>query len=105
MPSGLLEVAGTIDVSQFWPTGRSDADTTTVVLKVGTNPIKFRKNDASPFHPTRVFDNAVVKGRTSKPAIKNGHITIRLQGIDATELHYQPSALSPTEKRAERSSA
>src|SRR5215471_12086051 len=49
--------------------------------------------------PTHVFDHAVVKGQTSKPAIKNGHITIRLQGIDATELHYQPSALSLTEKK------
>lgn len=99
MPSGLLEVAGTIDVSQFWPSGRSDADTTTVIVKVGANPIKFRKNDASPFHATHVFDNAIVTGRTRKPAIKNGHITIRLQGIDAPELHYQPSALSPTEKK------
>ena len=33
MPVGLLEVEGTIKVSQFWPEGRSDADTTKVVVK------------------------------------------------------------------------
>jgi endonuclease YncB( thermonuclease family) len=99
MPSGMLEVVGTIDLGQFWPSGRSDADTTTVVLKVGADPIKFRKNDAVPFEATHVFDNAIVKGRVRKPAIKNGHVTIRLQGIDAPELHYQPSALSPIEKK------
>ncbi len=41
----------------------------------------------------------MVKGRTTKPPIKNGQITVRLQGIDATELHYQPSPLSSTEKK------
>jgi endonuclease YncB( thermonuclease family) len=99
MPAGLLEVDGTIDLKQFWPDGRSDADTTKVVLNVGPNAIKFRKDSSSPFHPTNVFDNAKVKGRINTPPIKNGKVTIRLQGIDATELHYQPSPLSPTEKK------
>ncbi|MHC4040052.1 hypothetical protein [Bradyrhizobium sp. 23AC] len=31
MTVGLLEVEGTIEVGQFWPEGRSDADTTEVV--------------------------------------------------------------------------
>jgi endonuclease YncB( thermonuclease family) len=97
--TGLLEVTGTIDLGQFWPSGRSDADTTTVVLKLVADPIQFRKNDGAPFRATHVFDDAIVKGRTRKPAIKNGHITIRLQGIDAPELHYQPSALSAAEKK------
>ena len=99
MVAGLLEVTGTVDLGQFWPSGRSDADTTTVVLKLGGDAIKFRKNDAAPFQATHVFDNATVKGRTRKPPIKNGHVTIRLQGIDAPELHYQPSPLSPAEKK------
>lgn len=98
MTQGLLEVAGTIDLSQFWPAGKSDADTTTVVLKMGPDPISFRKNDTAPFQATHVFDNAIVKGRTRKPSIKNGRVTIRLQGIDAPELHYQPSPLSQHEK-------
>jgi len=99
MPAGMLEVAGSIDINQFWPTGRSDADTTKVIVKVGGGGIQFRKNSSSPFHVTHVFDNALVKGRTTKPPIKNGQLTIRLQGIDAPELHYQPSPLSKTEKK------
>jgi endonuclease YncB( thermonuclease family) len=98
MPAGMLEVEGAIELTQFWPSGRSDADTTKIVLTIGADPIRFRKNDASPFHPTHVFDHATVKGRTSKPPITNGQVTIRLQGIDATELHYQPSPLTKTEK-------
>ena len=99
MPAGLLEVDGTIELKQFWPEGRSDADTTKVILSVGPDAIKFRKDSSSPFQATHVFDNARVKGRTSKPPINKGKVTIRLQGIDATELHYQPSPLSPTEKK------
>jgi endonuclease YncB( thermonuclease family) len=98
MPVGLLEVEGTIDVKQFWPEGRSDADTTKVVVTIAPDAIRFRKNDSSPFQPTHVFDNAKVKGRTATAPIKNGKLTIRLQGIDAPELHYMPSPLSPAEK-------
>lgn len=100
MVAGLLEVQGSIDLAQFWPSGRSDADTTKILVTVGSNAIQFRKNSSSPFQPTRVFEGAVVKGRTKKPPInKKGLITIRLQGIDATELHYQPSPLSVAEKK------
>jgi len=99
MPKGMLEVAGSIDVNQFWPTGRSDADTAKVIVNVAAGALKFRKDSASPFHVTHVFDNALVKGRTTKPPIKNGQITIRLQGIDATELHFQPSPLSKAEQK------
>jgi endonuclease YncB( thermonuclease family) len=98
MPAGLLEVDGTIELKQFWPEGRSDADTTKVILNVGPNAIKFRKDSSSRFRPTQVFNKAKVKGKISTSPIKNGKITIRLQGIDATELHYQPSPLSPKEK-------
>ena len=99
MPVGLLEVEGTIDVSQFWPEGRSDADTTKVIVNVAPDAIRFRKSDTAPFHPTHVFDNAKVRGRTATPPIKNGKLTIRLQGIDAPELHYMPSPLSTAEKK------
>lgn len=99
MPVGLLEVEGTIEVSQFWPEGRSDADTTKVLVDVAPDAIRFRKNDSLPFEATHVFDNAKVKGRTSTAPIKNGKLTIRLQGIDAPELHYMPAPLSPAEKK------
>ncbi|WFU25784.1 thermonuclease family protein [Bradyrhizobium sp. CB1717] len=99
MPVGLLEVEGTIDVKQFWPAGRSDADTTKVVVTIAPDAIRFRKNDTAPFHPSHVFEGAKVKGRTSTAPIKNGKLTIRLQGIDAPELHYMPSPLSAAEKK------
>ena len=99
MVAGLLQMRGSIALDQFWPSGRSDADTTKIVLAVAPDAIEFRKNNSTPFHSTHVFDHAVVKGRTRKPPIKNGQITIRLQGIDATELHYQPSPLSGAEKK------
>src|SRR5215208_5760094 len=99
MVAGLLRMRGSIAQDQFWPTGRSDADTTKILLTVSPGAIEFRKNSSTPFHSTHVFDHAIVKGRTKKPAIKNGEVTVRLQGVDATELHYQPSPLSPTEKK------
>jgi endonuclease YncB( thermonuclease family) len=99
MVAGLLQVHGSIALDQFWPSGRSDADTTKVVLTVAPNAIEFRKDSSTPFHSTHVFDNAIVKGRTRKAPIKNGQVTIRLQGIDATELHFQPSPLSLAEKK------
>jgi len=97
MVSGLLEVHGTLDVGQFWPTGRSDADTATVTLNA-VDPFRFRKHASAPFKATRVFDNATVSGQTSKPAIKNGKVTIRFEHIDATELHFEPTRLSKKEK-------
>src|SRR5258705_1083423 len=99
MVAGLLQMRGSIALDQFWPTGRSDADTTKILLTVSPGAIEFRKNSSVPFHATHAFDHAMVKGRTSKPPIKNGKVTVRLQGIDATELHYQPSPLSGKEKK------
>ena len=32
MTPGLLEIVGTINVAQFWPSGKSDADTTKIHL-------------------------------------------------------------------------
>jgi endonuclease YncB( thermonuclease family) len=100
MSLGLLEVTGAIDVTQFWPSGQSDADTTKVIIDVGDDAIRFKKNESSSFQSTHVFDDAIVKGRTKKAPIHNGKMTIRLQGIDAPELHYQPAPLSKSEKEA-----
>jgi endonuclease YncB( thermonuclease family) len=43
-----------------------------------------------PFQPVTIFHKALVKGGAGapKPPIKNGRITVRFQGIDATELHF-----------------
>lgn len=92
MASGLLEVSGTIDLAQFWPSGESDADTVKVKLS-GTSAFRVRAHPGSPFQITHAFEGATVRGKVSKPAIdKQGRVTIRLQGIDAPELHYRPTA-------------
>src|SRR5262249_48375726 len=59
----------------------------------GPNAFRFRVHPGAPFKVTHAFEGAVVKGRVSKPAIDSqNRITIRLQGIDAPELHYRPTA-------------
>lgn len=91
MPTGLLEVTGRLDLGQFWPKGKSDADTAHVVLD-GPDPFRFRPHPGAPFTVTHAFEDAVVKGNGNKPPInaKNKSITVRFQGIDAPELHYRP---------------
>src|SRR5262245_55471149 len=100
MHAGMLEVAGAIDVTQFWPTGRSDADTTNRNVNAGATVITVSKNITYHIKLTHVCDNSTVKGPTTMTPIKKGQPTIRLQGIDATELHYQPSPLSKSEKNS-----
>ena len=92
---GLLRVTGELDVTQFWPGGGSDADT--IKVKVHSNSFEFSARPAQkPFQVTRAFEGATVKGRTKKLAISSANqITIRLQGIDATELHYQALLATP----------
>jgi endonuclease YncB( thermonuclease family) len=86
--TGLLKVKGSLDLSQFWPDGESDADTAKVT--VGQNAFSFQAHPGAPFKVTHVFDKASVRGKTgTKTAIdKKQRITIRFQGIDATELHF-----------------
>lgn len=96
--SKLLRVRGTIDLSQFWPDGESDADTTKVVVDVAGGAFEVSDNGRR-FVRTNIFGTAQVRGRYGKvPAVKNGKLTIRLQGIDAPELHYRPA---PLDKKTE----
>src|SRR5262249_27169011 len=87
---GLLEVSGTIDLNQFWPVGESDADTTKIIVQA--EAFRFRPHPGSALQVTHAFDDAMVRGSAgSKPAVDTkGRVTIRLQGIDAPELHYRP---------------
>ena len=97
---GLLTVKGTLALDQFWPTGESDADTAKVVVTVAPNAFQFQDDPNRPAKTTHIFDKAKVKGRCgSKPVINTkGRLTVRFQGIDAPELHYQPSPLSRARK-------
>ena len=102
---GLLRVKGTIDIQQFWPTGKtgnilSDADTVHVQVDPATSFV-FEGN------MTRAFDFAWIKTRKNKDGshspiyvivsqgTPNAHIKIRLQGIDAPELHYHVDQKKP----------
>src|SRR3989475_12837550 len=107
MPQGLLKVAGSIDLNQFWPRGESDADTTEILVSVGGNAFQFRPNAGAAFQATHAFDQAKVRGKVTKPCIDNkNRVTVRLQGIDAPELHYMPQAAKKkadqTKKQRER---
>ncbi len=92
MAIGLLEVDGSIDLSQFWPAGGSDADTTQIRVNVTAGAFRFRPSPDQPFRVTHSLDNAKVKGAATYDIVKGGKIRVRLQGIDAPELHYRPAA-------------
>ena len=93
---GLLTVTGTLALEQFWPTGESDADT----AKLIPSAIHFQEDPTRPAKLTHVFDQAKVKGKFgTNPVIDTkGRLTIRFQGIDATELHYRPAPLRKAQK-------
>jgi endonuclease YncB( thermonuclease family) len=92
--AGLLRIRGSIDLDQFWPYGDSDADTTKVKVTVGRSSFAFAA-DGKTFKTTRVFANAFVVGAKKGPVIDaKSRVVVRLQGIDAPELHYRAGALS-----------
>jgi endonuclease YncB( thermonuclease family) len=94
MANGYLEVRGTIALKQFWPDGRSDADTTSILVDVDEDTFRFRPFPGMPFQPTKAFENAIALGRVKKRVIsEKGKLTVRLQGIDAPELHYCPQGV------------
>ncbi|MGH9783901.1 MAG: thermonuclease family protein [Terriglobia bacterium] len=107
MAQGLLTVDGSIDLSQFWPQGEADADTTKILVRVSPGAFQFRPHATAPFQNTHAFDHAIVRGKVRKPCIDTGgRVTVRLQGIDAPELHYMPQAAKKkadqTKKQRER---
>lgn len=91
---GLLIISGTLRVKQFWPESRSDGDTATVDL-AAKQPFVF-VNDAGHRAPTQALDQADSVGKFGRKSViktnKSGarKVTIRLQGLDAPELHFQP---------------
>ncbi|WP_162914002.1 thermonuclease family protein [Taklimakanibacter lacteus] len=90
---GLLKIKGFIDLEQFWPAGSSDADTSKVKVTVAPDSFEFAA-DRKTFKRTRVFNEAYVRGASHRKLIDaQSRITVRLQGIDAPELHYRASPL------------
>jgi len=101
---GTLRGWGTIDLTQFWPqnilTGnRSDSDADTVKVELDpARPFEFVSATGARGNGNVLFDAGFRRkdkkqGLKFQPTIKTnkaGHrvLTIRLQGIDAPELHY-----------------
>ncbi len=74
-----VEMRGRLDVEQFWPKGTSDADT--VVLEVEHVLVDGEES--------KVFDGAFVLDHGKrKEVLGGGRVRVRLEGIDAAELHY-----------------
>lgn len=99
MGQGRLIIDGTLDLEQFWPLGESDADTTKLVIDVAgiAEPIHYQPNPDAAAQATHVFATAEVRPYgAGQPVIKNGKLTVRLQGLDAPELHVQPGSLTKT---------
>lgn len=96
---GTLKIKGTLDLKQFWPEGKEDADTTQLKLWVDYDAFSFSDtNDyfAQDYRPTQVYREAdIVSNGQVSPIIKfrnqasRSYIKVRLQGIDAPELHYK----------------
>jgi endonuclease YncB( thermonuclease family) len=89
----LLKIEGRIALDQFWPEGASDADTTKIALTVAPGAFSYDV-EGQGFTPTDVFEDAVALGQGRKKVISaSRRITVRLQGVDAPELHYKAAAL------------
>jgi len=90
---GLLTITGKIDTRQFWPTGRSDADTVHIIVDKDPKVFRFSPTGKAPFISTSAFFGAKLRGKDVVRDLKSGitKFTVRLQGIDATELHYKLS--------------
>jgi endonuclease YncB( thermonuclease family) len=87
----LLVIRGHVDVRTVWPNGASDADTLRLFVDPSTTWATFRKNGV--VRRVRGLERAVVHGSVVRPVLSpTKAITIRLQGIDAPELHYRAPA-------------
>lgn len=92
--SGRVEIHGKIALKQFYPQGSSDADT--VQIKLTPESVRFRKNNTEAWKENlQVLDDAFYNdGNSKEPVVKyknqpdRKYLKIRLQGIDAPELHY-----------------
>lgn len=95
-----LEITGRIKLKQFWPDGKSDADTSKLELTISADGARVKPAGSKQFVATQAYEGAGILGerdattgqRKIVPVIKSNTLTIRLQRIDAPELHYRPDA-------------
>ena len=109
---GLVQVDGAIELNQFFPVGRSHADTTNVRVRV--DPTSFRYVEVFGGAPINLpwmttarvrgeGTHAVlshVKGRGARPP--GDYLRVRLESVDAPELHFRPTNPLPKPTDAQR---
>jgi endonuclease YncB( thermonuclease family) len=87
---GTVEIHGSVDLKQFYyKGGKSDADTVKITIPMDST--RFRTDAGSSWKENlqALFNGAYVRSK-DKPVVDNkNRISIRLQGIDAPELHYR----------------
>lgn len=98
-PTTLLTIDGRIELSQFWPAGESDADTTKIVVDVAGGGFRIqRPGDTAP-RATDIYQRAYLRGPkrgngfVRMPVAADGKVIVRLQRVDAPELHVLPAPL------------
>lgn len=84
-----IRISGTLNISEIWNLGSSDADTLTIAVEKA----EYRENSGNIWKPVSSLDGAYIvgSGAARYPVLKKGRMTARLQGIDAPELHYEPA--------------
>lgn len=99
---GRLRARGILKLSQFWPEGRADADTANISISLELSPQFVFRPDSGVETVTHVYESAFYNDRgTLKPILgaKGDKLRVRLQGIDAPELHYMPRVKGAKEFR------
>jgi endonuclease YncB( thermonuclease family) len=97
-----LQAQGSIDIAQFWPQGESDADTTRLLIDITGKGFTVRKAGDVATQSTKAFNEAYIRGAKKadgsfeRKALINSkqQITVRLQRVDAPELHITPGPIA-----------
>jgi len=101
---GEFEIGGSVDLDQFYGRGGgSDADT--VKLKMEPTQIRWK---ARPEDKWQKISPEFLEGANviGKPVLDSqGRVTLRLQGVDAPELHYPASPVETLEEASPRAQA
>lgn len=101
---GLLKIHGDIRLEQFWPRGKSESDASKIKITLGDNAFEYKADGQENYKPTLVFNEAYVPyQRKKQKIIKRGNqLLVRLEGVDAPELHYTLYGPTPTKHPTRR---
>jgi endonuclease YncB( thermonuclease family) len=96
-----LQISGQINITQFWPDGESDADTTKLIVQVSDKGFRVKLPGAADYVATNAYKQAYLRGVKLKDGSfkhnnlinSKGEITVRLQRVDAPELHISPGPI------------